>query len=228
MLKETEPFRCVAADCPWPFKDKLPEVGNSKRGASKNYRTMSVKDIENYLYSGHLLNEKLNALAAGGQLIADDALLFLWRVGAMQEEALRVIRAWDFVPKAELVWVKTDHHEDGLLDKLETKLRRYVNSGGETGDDHYLKMVIEEARRPSFGMGHYTRQGHEVCLIARRGKAKVRHRSQRSVFFAPIGAHSEKPEAFYKIVEKLAEGPYLELFARKVRPGWTQVGDEIG
>lgn len=38
--------------------------------------------------------------------IADNALLFLWRVSSMQEEALSVVRAWGFVPKAEIVWVK--------------------------------------------------------------------------------------------------------------------------
>lgn len=204
--KETlmDPFRTLVADPAWAFNDKLPEVGNSRRGASKNYRTMSQKDIENHLFNGHLLDEKLNALAAGGQLIADDALLFLWRVGAMQEEALRVIRAWGFVPKAELVWVKT------------TSVFNEPPSPGMTPS-----AVLH------FGMGHYTRQSHEVCLIARKGRGKVRHRSQRSVFFAPVGEHSEKPEAFYKIVEALAEGPYLDLFARKHRPGWTCVGDEL-
>jgi len=38
--------------------------------------------------------------------LADDALLFLWRVSSQVEEAYRVVRAWGFVPKTEIVWQK--------------------------------------------------------------------------------------------------------------------------
>lgn len=78
-----------------------------------------------------------------------------------------------------------------------------------------------------FGMGHYVRNSHETCIIARRGKSIVRNHSVKSVFEAPIGEHSAKPEAFYHLVERLAPGPYLELFARRHRPGWTSLGDEL-
>ena len=35
-----------------------------------------------------------------------------------------------------------------------------------------------------------------------------------------------KPEEFFDIVEKVSPGPYLELFARRQRPGWETWGDE--
>jgi N6-adenosine-specific RNA methylase IME4 len=35
------------------------------------------------------------------------AVLFLWRVSSMVEEAYQVCRAWGFVPKSEIVWVKS-------------------------------------------------------------------------------------------------------------------------
>lgn len=171
-------FRVVVADCPWSFSDGLP---GKSRGAAKNYRTMTQAAIESYLRDTGL-----------DQQIAPDALLFLWRVSAMVPEVYAVARAWGFVPKAEIVWVKTER----------------------SGVRH-------------FGMGHYVRNSHECCVIARRGNAKVQSRSVKSVFEAPIGLHSQKPEAFYRIVERLAEGPYLELFARRHRPGWTGVGDEL-
>jgi N6-adenosine-specific RNA methylase IME4 len=76
------------ADCPWRFGDKLP---GPKRGASKHYRTMSLAEICTFDLPP----------------IADDAWLFLWRVGAMQREALAVARAWGFSdPTSEIVWVK--------------------------------------------------------------------------------------------------------------------------
>ena len=41
------------------------------------------------------------------------------------------------------------------------------------------------------------------------------------------GRHSAKPGAFYELVEKCSPGPYLEMFARETRPGWTSWGNEI-
>jgi N6-adenosine-specific RNA methylase IME4 len=32
----------------------------------------------------------------------------------------------------------------------------------------------------------------------------------------------------YERIERYCEGPYLELFARQIRPGWDAWGDEIG
>jgi len=41
------------------------------------------------------------------------------------------------------------------------------------------------------------------------------------------GKHSEKPEAFQDIAETVSPGPYLELFARRPRLGWTTIGKDI-
>ncbi len=80
-----------------------------------------------------------------------------------------------------------------------------------------------------FGMGRRVRNEHEVALIATRGRPVVRDRSVRSTFEArvPQNRHSAKPEEFYDLVERLNAGPYVELFARRVRPGWTCCGNEV-
>ena len=44
---------------------------------------------------------------------------------------------------------------------------------------------------------------------------------------APMGRHSKKPEEMQDRVERLFEGPYLEIFARRRRPGWTCLGNEL-
>jgi N6-adenosine-specific RNA methylase IME4 len=171
------PFRVVVADPPWSFNDKLP--GDS-RGAEKNYSVMTQSDIENFL--------RVQAFS-----VAPDAVLFCWRVSSQVEEAYRVVRAWGFVPKSEIVWRKLT----------------------KTGKEH-------------FGMGRIVRASHETCIIAKRGKIDPAVRNIRSTFEAPTGIHSEKPAEFFRIVESLFPGgPYLELFARQPRPGWTCVGDEV-
>lgn len=48
-----------------------------------------------------------------------------------------------------------------------------------------------------------------------------------SVFRWPRGEHSQKPEAFLDVVERVAPGPYLELFARRRRLGWDAWGDQV-
>lgn len=83
-----------------------------------------------------------------------------------------------------------------------------------------------------FGMGRYVRQGHEVCLIATKGPASLcwpKSRSMRSIFEALVGEHSQKPDEFYRIVETLyPHSRKIEFFARTVRPGWAQHGNELG
>lgn len=180
--RSQEPARVLCADPPWQFGDKL-TMAATKRGSGSNYSTMSLEEVKAF---------------QSPSPIADDALLFLWSVAAMKQEALEVMRAWGFAPKSEIVWVKT--------------------SG---------PVQLHAMPKLAFGMGRYVRNCHETCLIGRRGKAKVQCRSVRSVFFAPAGRHSAKPEAFYDLVEKLSPGPYVELFARRQRPGWRCFGDEL-
>lgn len=38
--------------------------------------------------------------------------------------------------------------------------------------------------------------------------------------------HSRKPDEQYELVERCSPGPYLEMFARHPRQGWTVWGDE--
>ena len=79
-----------------------------------------------------------------------------------------------------------------------------------------------------FGMGRTVRGEHESCIVARRGRPPIRSASVRSTFEGPVGAHSEKPDAFFRLIEELTFGPYHELFARRRRGyGWTCEGNEL-
>jgi N6-adenosine-specific RNA methylase IME4 len=176
----TEPFRVILSDPPWKFGDSLP---GPKRGASSHYGCLSVSEIARFPLPP----------------IAKDATLVLWRVASMIEEAAFIVRAWGFVPKAELVWVKTQVGSDGRHKKLR------------------------------IGMGRQVRNAHEVAIIATRGKGAARlSKSEPSVVFAPRAQHSRKPDASYELLERLYEGPRVELFATREREGWSCYGNALG
>lgn len=84
--------------------------------------------------------------------------------------------------------------------------------------------------KPKLGLGVYVRNAHETLLFATRGKCPVKFRAQGSWVFAPYQPpHSHKPEEIFCVVERMSNGPYLELFARR-RPrtlGWDVWGNEI-
>jgi N6-adenosine-specific RNA methylase IME4 len=169
----------------------------ASRGAAKNYDLLDAELVSRDFVGGELLDR-----------VADDAYLFLWRVAAgskisaptLLERAYQVARAWGFAPKTEGIWAK------------QTK----------NGARH-------------FGMGHHHRMEHEGWIVATRGKPEPLNRNVRSVLHAPAPSgpngrtiHSAKPEEFYRdYVERLSRGPYLELFGRRARPGWTVAGKEM-
>lgn len=175
LLNSPAQFRCIVADPPWQTDDEY-----GPRGARAKYKTLPLAKIQwHYPYRELVMAPR-------------HCVLFLWRLSAMQSEALALIESWGFIPKSELVWEK-----------------------------------ITKNGKPHFGTGRIVRGAHETCIIATRGRVQVKHHSQRSRFSARVGRHSEKPEAFYRIVENLVPGPRLELFSRCERPGWVCLGNEL-
>jgi N6-adenosine-specific RNA methylase IME4 len=82
---------------------------------------------------------------------------------------------------------------------------------------------------PCAGLGYWTRQGAELCLLATRGQPRRLHRDVRQVIIEPRREHSRKPDRIYGDIERLLPGPYIELFSRaSPRPGWTLWGREVG
>lgn len=78
----------------------------------------------------------------------------------------------------------------------------------------------------AFGTGYLYRGAAEVWLLGTRGSPKARSRSVRNLILAERREHSRKPDQMHADIERLFEGPYLELFARQQRPGWTSWGNE--
>ncbi len=134
-----------------------------------------------------------------GYLTPKDAFLFLWVTNAflLDGSGAAVCRAWGYEPRQLITWVK------GRL-----SAQRFI---------------------PHVGMGHLTRGATEHMILATRGKTKdlILSRSIPNVFIAPRGRHSRKPDEAYALIERLAPGPYLELFAREPRDKWQVWGNEV-
>lgn len=82
--------------------------------------------------------------------------------------------------------------------------------------------------KPSIGMGNYFRGSTEQVLFGVKGSQPLKRKNVGTWFQAPRGKeHSSKPEEFIRIVESCSHGPYLEMFARSKRIGWTSWGGEI-
>lgn len=84
--------------------------------------------------------------------------------------------------------------------------------------------------KDKIGMGYWFRQQHELLLVATRGTPPKPRASDRapSVFTAPRREHSSKPDGIAEVIERYyPELPKVELFARRVRPGWAVWGNEV-
>jgi N6-adenosine-specific RNA methylase IME4 len=82
-------------------------------------------------------------------------------------------------------------------------------------------------RRWHFGNGKILRCAAEFYLIGVRGHPPVRSHGVRNLIVAPVRAHSHKPDQLHADMEQLFDGPHLELFARRHRPGWTCWGNQL-
>lgn len=95
-----------------------------------------------------------------------------------------------------------------------------------------------------FGTGYGLRNSAEIFLIGTIGNPKFRNKKTRDSQFSGVvpanlneldnivinairREHSRKPSQMYTLIEGLFNGPYLEVFARHKRRGWTCWGNEI-
>lgn len=79
------------------------------------------------------------------------------------------------------------------------------------------------------GVGFYFRNVTEILLFGIRGtnnRTLKPGRTQTNIIVSRKREHSRKPEQQYPIIERCSPGPYLEMFARHEREGWTQWGNE--
>lgn len=210
----------IVCDAPFAFSDKL-AMSKVKRGSAAQYKnTMSIEELK-----------KLDV----ANLSAPDALLAFWVPSSLIKEGIEVIESWGFRLVQTWVWVKTKNES---LEELKKALRKKskksqisITEINDIIDNFNLNSVL------TMKMGRTFRQTHEIVLIGVKGKinSKIVNRSQRSVDLSPLVSrngvqHSAKPEILQERLEMLfgenIQNP-VELFARRVRPGWSAIGNEV-
>ena len=79
------------------------------------------------------------------------------------------------------------------------------------------------------GVGVYFRNVTELLLFGVKGALRTLKpgRKQVNLIATRKQEHSRKPREVYELIERCSPGPYLELFARERRAGWTSWGDEV-
>ena len=100
-------YRVFYADPPWRYSDSGPIGSSDDYGrAERHYPTLSLEELcgTEDLPNGRNLAADIKAAAE------DSAVLFLWSTAPMNEDALRVIRAWGFDYKTQLIWDKVKHN----------------------------------------------------------------------------------------------------------------------
>lgn len=172
-------FRTILADPPWRFVNRTGKMAPEHRRLAR-YETMGVEEI---------------CAMPVSEIAEAAAHLYLWVPNALLPEGLRVLDAWGFSYKSNIVW---------------HKIRK---DGGSDGR----------------GVGFYFRNVTELILFGVRGRnARTLAPGRRQVNYVSSRKreHSRKPDEQYAIIEACSPGPYVELFARGTRKGWSYWGDE--
>jgi N6-adenosine-specific RNA methylase IME4 len=99
----------------------------------------------------------------------------------------------------------------------------------------YVSNVVWAKRRKDGGpdgrgVGFYFRNVTELVLFGVRGSMRTLPPGRRQVNMVETRKreHSRKPDEMYDVIEACSPGPFLEMFARYPREGWTVWGDESG
>ena len=130
-----------------------------------------------------------------GEHMEDRAHCYIWVPNALLPDGQKVLSAWGFDYKSNIVW---------------HKIRK---DGGSDGR----------------GVGFYFRNVTEILLFGTRGKnarTLAPGRRQVNMMQTRKREHSRKPDEQYELIQDCSWGPYLELFGRGVREGWTVWGNQ--
>lgn len=142
-------FSVILADPPWQFRDTGSRMAPSHAGTGRAYSHYAVLPTDDLRDAGPIVQS----------LAADDAFLFLWAPHALvlDGQAQAVAKAWGFVPKQEIVWVKTT-----------------ADGKPRIGGGHYTRICTEPMLLCRRGKARVIRRDIPNVIFAPRSKHSVK------------------------------------------------------
>jgi N6-adenosine-specific RNA methylase IME4 len=172
-----------------------------------------------------------------GTILADPPWRFINRTGKVAPEHKRLAR-YETMTTGEIAALPV---RDLTADKshlylwtpniLVPEAFRVMEAWGFT----YKSMIVwhkvrKDGGSDGRGVGFYFRNVTETVLFGVRGNLRTFSPGRRQVNLIATRKreHSRKPDELYPIIESCSPGPFLELFARYPRAGWSAWGNEAG
>ena len=190
-------YSCIVSDPPWQFEDELKSMGDLTQRGAASQYPV--------LSPAEIIKLPVSKIAD-----PEGCLLALWVPSVLLDIGLETMSSWGFNFKQTFIWVKTKSGDNAIKKIIETK---------DLNDSL------------AFGMGRLFRQSHELALIGTNNNGVYRmltNKSQRSVLFDENKGHSIKPEGLQDRLDIMYPGAKkLEMFARRQRPGWECVGNQV-
>ena len=189
-------WQTAVQDPPW----KEVGAGKIKRGADRHYPLLATKDMPGVIR------------ASGLWTPAENAHLYMWVTNTFLPDGLWLMAELGFKYKTNVCWTKKQ-----------------------------------------MGIGRYFRGKHELLLFGTRGKGwsvrtdrndivgayETERNEDYEEYFSDGSSieadhvrnngkrkHSGKPGIFTDMIESRSKGPYVEFFARSLRPSWTSWGND--
>jgi len=178
-------YSVILVDCPWRYQNWS---DNAHGAARSHYRGMKYGELAKIPVS---------------RWASDDAVIFQWATWPKLDQAVDLIRDWEFKYITGFPWVKI------------------VPSSGE------IRRGIGFWAMAASEMLLIGRRGKPVSRKLENQVIGLMCGSERQ-FYAPIRKHSQKPMAIHDYVEERFDGPYLEIFATQERDGWSCWGHDTG
>jgi N6-adenosine-specific RNA methylase IME4 len=192
-------FKTAIIDPPWPYTVSPGTDDATRKGLSGFVRN---KDGDHEY--AVLSIEKLRELPVG-ELV--DGYLLMWATMPFLPDAISLFGSWGFEYKTGMCWGKWDLNRSSLA----------------LFDDHDFN---SPGNGGYGGVGYWFLGNHELVLLGKKPDVPSIRTKRSSLFLYPKTKHSEKPNHLHELCEECFPGPYVELFGRRKRDGWTILGNE--
>ncbi|MCG6111532.1 MAG: MT-A70 family methyltransferase [Paracoccus sp.] len=202
-------FSTVMADPPWRFTNRTGKIAPEHKRLAR-YPTMELDEICALPVAKHL---------------EDRAHCYLWVPNALLPDGLQVLKAWGFEYKSHIVWekIRKDGGPDGRGVGFYFRNVTEILLFGVRGKN--IRTLAPGRRQVNFMTSIEDDVEEEDDDVA-ANYVSNKVQPDGDLLRTRKREHSRKPDEQYDIIESCSWGPFLELFGRGKRPGWTVWGNQ--